>query len=255
MRARALLVVTVLSASVALAQGGVELESYLWRPELTSTVRSVAGGAPIDPALATLDLKADLGMQDQDAVDYRLTFRTGPHSRVRLAYLGLQYDGDAHVERTIEFNGQTYLVGTRVISALSLDYARLGWIWQFLGNDSARLGTIVEAKAVKIDAALRAPGLQPPVEESDSRSAVLPTVGLALDLTPHRVINLFAEVSGIAAGSRGRFLDGEVGLRLTPLRFLTIVGGYRVIDLRLEDEPDLAELKDKGPFFGFNLRF
>ena len=255
MRALVVLAVTVLSAGVALAQGGVELESYLWRPDLTSTVRSVAGDAVLDPALATLDLKADLGMQDEDAVDYRLTFHTGPRSRVRLAYLGLDYAGDERVARTVEFDGQTYVVGTRVVSALSLDYARLGWTWQFVGNDHVRLGTVVEVKWVEIAAALRAPGLNPPVEEADSLSAALPTVGLAFDVTPGRMLSVFGEVTGVAAGDRGHFLDGEVGVRLTPVPFLTLVGGYRTVDLRIEDDPDLAELEDSGPFFGFNLRF
>ncbi len=255
MRAHVVIAVTVLSAGVALAQGGVEFESYLWRPDLTSTVRSVAGDAVLDPALATLDLKADLGMQDEDAADYRLTFRTGPRSRVRLAYLGLDYDGDQQVARTVEFDGQTYVVGTRVVSALSLDYARLGWTWQFIGTEQVRLGTVVEVKWIEIDAALRAPGLVPPVDEADSRSAVFPTVGLALDVTPGRMLSLFAEVTGVAAGDRGHFLDGEVGVRLTPVPFLTLVGGYRTVDFRIEDDPDLAELEDSGPFVGLNLRF
>lgn len=255
MRTLAVFAVLVLFAVVATAQGNVELEATLWRPDLTSTVRAVAGGAPIDPALATLDLKDDLGMADDDAYDYRVTFLTGPNSRVRLGYVALRYDGDAQVERTIEFNGQTYVVGTRVVSALHMDYARVGWIWQFAGSDQVRFGTVVEVKAVQIDAALRAPELEPPVDESESLSAVFPTVGLALDVAPGRVVSFFAEASGITAGDRGHFVDAEVGLRVTPVPFLTLVGGYRTVDLRLEDDPDFAELEDSGPFIGIGLRF
>lgn len=76
-----------------------------------------------------------------------------------------------------------------------------------------------------------------------------------LDVTPGRALNLFAEVTGIAAGNRGHFVDGEAGIRLTPWPFLTLGGGYQTVDLRIEDDPDFAELRDEGPFVGVNLRF
>lgn len=255
MRVLIVLASSVLSAEVALAQGGIELETYLWRPDLSATVRSVAGDAIADPDRGLLDLKADLGMQDEDAFDTRLTFHIGPRSRVRLAYVGLDYDGDTQLARTIEFDGQTYVAGTRVVSTLRIDYARVAWTWEFAGNDQVRLGTVVEAKWVEIATALYAPDLQPPVDEADSLSALVPAVGLALDVTPGRPLGLFAEVTGIAAGDRGHVLDGEVGVRLTPVPFLTLVGGYRTVDIRIEDDEDLADFEDAGPFVGLRLRF
>lgn len=239
----------------AAAQAKFELETRLWQPDLTSSVRSVEGVEAIDPELAVVDLKADLGMTDDDFLDYRLTVHTGPRSRIRFAYTALEYDGDATVTRAIEFQGTTYELGTRVVSDLTMDYYRLGWVWQFLGGPTARLGTVLEAKAVEIDAGLLAPELEPPVDERDSISAVFPTVGLALDLTPSRYLDLFAEVSGIDIGDTGSFVDAEVGIRLTPVRFLTLIGGWRMVDLEVEDDEDFAKLEDSGPFFGALIRF
>ena len=239
----------------AAGQPKFELETRLWQPDLTSSVRSVEGAEAIDPDLAIVDLKDDLGMADDDFLDYRLTFHTGPRSRVRFAYTSIDYSGDATVTRTIEFQGTTYEFGTRVVSDLTMDYYRFGWVWQFLGGPTARLGMVLEAKAVEIDAGLLAPELAPPVDERDSISAVFPTVGLALDLNPGRMVNVFAEVSGIDVGDTGNFLDGEVGLRVTPVPFLTLVGGWRMIDMEVRDNQDFAKLEDSGPFFGASLRF
>jgi len=255
MRVLIVLGVSVLSAGIALAQGGIELESYLWRPDLTATVRSVAGDAIADPDQATLDLKADLGMQDDDAFDTRLTFHIGPRSRVRLAWVDLDTAGDQQLARTVEFDGRTYVAGTRVVSALRIDYGRVGWTWEFAGNERVRLGTVVEAKWVEIDTALHAPDLVPAVDGADSCSALLPTVGLALDVAPGHLLGLFAEVTGIAAGDRGHVLDGEVGVRLTPTPYLTLVGGYRTLDVRIEDGEDLGDFEDAGPYVGLRLRF
>jgi len=255
MRRIAITAVAALLPLTASAQARFELETRLWQPDLTSSVRSVEGAAAIDPELAVVDLKADLGMADDDVLDYRLTVHTGPRSRLRFAYTALEYEGDATVTRTLEFQGGTYQVGTRVVSDLAMDYYRFGWIWQFLGGPVARLGTVLEAKAIEIDAGLLAPEIVPPVDERDDISAVFPTVGLALDVAPGRVVNLFAEVSGIDAGESGSFLDGEVGIRITPLRFLTLVGGWRLLDLEVEDDEDFAKLEDSGPFFGALLRF
>jgi hypothetical protein len=255
MRADAALVVTLLSASVALAQGGIELESFLWRPDLTATVRSVAGDASADPGLTTLDLKGDLGMQDDDAFDTRLTFHIGPRSRVRLAWVDLDTTGDERLARTVEFDGRTYVAGTRVVSAMRIDYGRVGWIWEFAGTERVRLGTVVEAKWVEIDTTLDAVDLVPPVDGADSLSALLPAAGLALDVAPGQLLGLFAEVTGIAAGDRGHVVDGEVGVRLTPTPYLTLVGGYRTLDVRIEDDGDLADFEDAGPYLGLQLQF
>lgn len=255
MRVLVVLVSSLLSAGVALAQGGIELESLLWRPDLTATVRSVAGDASADPDRTTLDLEADLGMQDDDAFDTRLTFHIGPRSRVRLAWVDLDSTGDEQLARTVEFDGRTYVAGTRVVSALRIDYGRVGWTWEFAGNERVRLGTVVEAKWIEIDTTLHAPDLVPPVDGADSLSALLPAAGLALDVAPGHLLGLFAEVTGIAAGDRGHVLDGEVGVRLTPTPYLTLVGGYRTLDVRIEDGEDLADFEDAGPYVGLRLQF
>jgi hypothetical protein len=253
MRVTALSAVFLLAVTTAFAQGVLELQLIRWSPGLDATIRSVTLAHQVDPDLAIIDLKHDLGMSDERHDDYRLIAWTGPRSRVRFGYMKMDYSGDTSVERTIDFNGETYTVGTRVVSDLSLKYGRLGWVWEPIGTTAAGFGFILEAKRVDLDAGLLAPDLVPQVSERHSLSATFPSVGLALDLHPSRRFGLYAEVSGISAGSKGHLVDGEAGVRIAVLPFLTVLGGYRTFDLRVEDQPDFGKFKNSGGFVGLAL--
>jgi len=250
MRVAALLSAMSVAAVSAVAQPAFELQAIRWSPNLDGSIRSITLAQQVDPDLATIDFKRDLGMSDQDHDEYRLVARTGPRSRLRFGTMTMDYSGDQTVERTIVFHGETYSVGTRVVSDLSMKYQRLGWIWEPVGTERAALGFIVEAKKIDLDAALDAPETDPPVRERRSLSATFPSLGLALDLRPTRAIAFYAEVTGIAAGSKGHLFDGEAGVRLQVASFLTILGGWRSFDLKVEDEPDFGKFTNSGGFLG-----
>ena len=228
------------------------VEGWLWQGDLEASARVSDG------ELGTVfDFKEDLGLADEDIPEGRLTWATGPRSRVRLGYLEVGYAGDATVTRTIEFGGETYTVGTRVVTALDKQYARLGWTWQFVetAGGAFRFGTLLELKALAIDARLAAPDLADPVREAESLDGILPTLGIAIDVVPHRGVEIFIAGAGLDAGDRGSMFDAEAGIRVFPLANLGLLASYRVLDLRLDDDPDYAKLRIEGPFFGLSLRF
>ncbi len=118
-----------------------------------------------------------------------------------------------------------------------------------------KFGTLLEAKGFLVDIALDAPNLVPRIRESEEFVGALPTIGAVLDINPHRIVNVFAEVSGIYAGKYGYFLDGEVGVKVVPIKNLSVLAGYRILGLKAEDDPDFAKLRISGPFVGATLRF
>jgi len=244
-----------LAAGAASAQS-IELEGRYWPATLTSTVKVTGGQAELPSGIDQLDLKGDLGVKDRHLQDWRVNLATGPHSRLRVGYVSMDYHGDRDVERTIVFNGQTYTVGTRVITDLSLKYWRYGWIWQFLHDPAGivKFGTVVEAKTVNVDAALAAPGLSPPVDERKKFNATLPSLGLALDIDPTPRLKLYAEASGIAVGKHGHLIDAEGGLKLNPVPGFSLLAGYRYLDIDAKDDPDFAKIREAGPFVGASLR-
>lgn len=244
----------VITIGVAFAQDTkVEFEGRYWITDLTAKAKLTEA----DITGTDIDFKADLGIEDKNFPDARFTWYTGPQSKLRLTYTQIDYSGDKNVERTIEFGGETYTVGTRVITDLDVNYLRLGWVWQFINvaEGKVKFGTLLEVKGFWLDTSLEAPGLIPPVKESGKFAAGLPTIGVALDINPQKMVNIFAEISGLPAGKYGYFFDGEAGMKIIPIKNLSIIGGYRIFDIKAKDEPDHARLRISGPFIGATLRF
>jgi hypothetical protein len=244
----------ILTAGVSFAQNDVkvELEGRYWITDLSAKAKVTE-----DNIGTEVNFKDDLGIGDENFPEGRFTWYTGPNSKLRFAYTQISYSGDKNVKRTIEFGGEIYTVGTRVITDLDLQYVRLGWVWQFINikNGTLKFGTLLEAKGFWIDASLEAPNQIPPIKESEQFVAGLPTIGVALDINPHKIINIFGEISGMTAGKYGYFLDGEAGIKIIPLKNLSIIGGYRIFDIKAEDDPDFAKLRISGLFAGATLRF
>lgn len=230
----------------------VEFEGRYWITDLTAKARVTENNLGTN-----IDFKTDLGLQDENFPEGRFTWHTGPNSELRLGYTQISYRGDRNIQRTIEFDGETYAAGTRVITDLDVRYLSLGWAWQFINiaKGKVRFGTLLEVMGFWVDASLEAPNLAPPVRESADFTIGLPVIGVALDINPHRAVNIFAEISGLPAGRLGYFFDAEAGIKIIPIKNLSIVGGYRILGIKAEDEPDFARLRISGPFVGATLRF
>lgn len=241
----------LVTGHVAAAQV-VDFEGRSWFTEVDAHVKTTSDGIPG----SNIDLTQDLGIERSHAPEGRLTVWTGPNSRIRLAYTRLQLEADETLERTITFSGTTFSASSRVTTELDIHYARIGWIWQPLTiPDLLKFGGLVDIKGAVVDASLRTRGATPEVKRSASAPFALPTLGLALDVTPLPMLQLFAEVSGLPAGGLGHVVDAEAGVRFVPIRFFTVSAGYRILDVRADEGGDSAKLRLNGPFVGASVRF
>jgi hypothetical protein len=92
-------------------------------------------------------------------------------------------------------------------------------IQKWIDNGFLKLGTLLEAKVFWVKGSLEAPDLTTPIKESEKFVFGLPTLGLALDLNPHKMLNIYAQGSGMYAGSYGYLYDAEIGVKLIPISF------------------------------------
>ena len=205
-----------------------------------------------------VDFHDDLGLRANGAPEGRLTVFTGPFSRIRLTYTHLSFEGDKTLTRAVTFQGQTFTAATRVMTDLEIHYGRLGWLWQPLSIPGVlKFGGLFEVKGFLADASLRTRGLTPEIRESGVFPLVVPTLGLALDVTPPMLpmLHVFGEVSGLPAGDLGNIVDAEAGFRFVPVRFFTVSAGYRFFDIGIGKNDDIAKLRLRGPFVGVSFRF
>lgn len=226
----------------------VEFEGRYWITELDGKAAVADAGI----GGTEFDLTSDLGIDEDDFPDGRVTINIGP-AQWRFAYLQGDYSGSQNLTQAITFKGKTYTLGTNVSSDFDFIYLRFGRIWNLFDWNKLKIGAVIETKALLADIELDAPSLG----FSDSQDIIggLPTLGASFELRPIKMVNLFAEISGLGAGSYGYFFDTEAGIKLIPFKNFSIVAGYRMIDVELDYEDNSLEFDTGGPFVGGTLRF
>jgi hypothetical protein len=245
------LVLCLLGASTVFGQNAVvEFEGRYWMTNLSAEAKVTQAGKGTD-----IDLKSDLGLADKNFPYGRFTFFVSPNHRLTLSYTPINFKTDSTINRTVEFDGQTYTADTRVVAALDLQYFRFGWAYQFVNLEGGKFkfGTLVGVKGVQGDVSLAAPDLA--IDNAWKFTAWLPTLGLAMDINPTPFLNIFAEISGLPAGQYGTIWEAEAGIKFIPFKNFSISGGYRMVDIDGRNDPDYAKVKLGGPFVGLSLRF
>lgn len=230
----------------------VELEARLWSAELSGTVEVREGGLG-----TTIDLESDLGIEEDEPLELRLTLRPSRRTQVRLAWTNLSFDGDEVLSRTVEFGGQTFTFSTRVVSQLDVDYARAGFAWQFLSSSDGtfRLGPLVEVKGFRGEASIEAPDLPFPAAASEELEGAFGAVGAVLDIEAGSRVQIFAEGTYVVEADDAEGTDFEAGLRVLLGRRLAAVVGYRSFSVEATEDDDAFDLDIEGPYAGLTLRF
>lgn len=248
------------TAGVGVAQNqgdpNVEFEGIYWFDELRAEAQ-ISGETHRG---TEFNLEADTGLEDKNIPIGRFTWYTGSRSRLILDYSEANYHGQKVLNRPIVFRDTTYDVGASVSTDLKVRFAKFGWIWEFISSNQGafKLGTVLEARAVLSDLTLEGQvGGTGRTKTEKTFDFGLPTLGLAFDINPSGWVNLFFRGSGLYYGRVGYFGDGEAGVKLIPVRNLSISGGYRymTIEGRQDGLDNHIRFTFSGPFAGASLRF
>jgi hypothetical protein len=230
----------------------VEIDTRYWMPELDARVRVTESGVG-----TTIDASTDLGLADEEFPEGRIIFNLGPVVKLRLGCTLMNYAGDETVTRDIEFAGETFTSGSRVVSDFDLKYFSLGLMTYFFStsDEKLKIGGLLEGKCLMADISLKAPDLPVPLEESHEVIGGLPTVGLVVEYSPFKMVNVFAEASGLFAGDYGYFCDVEAGARIILFENIALAGGYRMVRIEVDFEENFGELELSGPFAQVTIKF
>ena len=222
------------------AQAVVEIDARYWFTNLSSDVKVTESGLPG----TKIDLVDDLGVDDSKGFpEGRVTLGFGDH-HIRYSYMPMSWDGDEIVTQSVNFDGKTYSVGTRVKSNFDIAYHRLGYEYDIVNTLGNKFGVIAEVKYFDIDASLKSSVNS----ESKSLAVPLPAFGVAVQVGLPAFLSVGAEITGITAGNAGNLVDAEASLNLTPAPLVTISAGYRYLGLHAEQGNDELDFKVSGPF-------
>lgn len=228
----------------------IEFEARYWFPELSGSAKAVSANIG-----SGIDFKDDLGMKDENFPEGRITWYPGPNSRLRVSYFRVGYDGENRLDRTITFRGREFTVGTTVQSTGDIKDVKLGWAWQFinLAGGKIKLGTLLEASLVWADVSIKGTGGL--IKAEKSYTVPLPAIGFSLNVAPWKWMDGFLDLSGLPLGQYGHTFNVEGGLKIIPIKNVSVIGGYRYSDLEFESHPDFVKVRLSGPFVGATLRF
>lgn len=227
----------------------IELEGRYWRPKLDSTVKIVDNNIGTDVKLVD-----DLGLDEKkDFGEARLQIKFFNRNKFNFSYLPLKWDADKVLTRTIQFEGKTYAVGTRVQSELDLKLFKAGYEFDLLAGKLGFLGLTFDVLVADTNVQLKAASLA--IDEKYGKTLPIPMIGISGRLNFVKWMGITAKVSGLPAGGYGYLLDAEGSLDINPIKYVGISGGYRFFKAKVSYDDNKADYQLDGPFAALKIRF
>lgn len=246
----ALLLISLSSPALALPGFETGVRGTYWFPDLSATAQSTTAGV-----LETkFNVKDDLGVGDEEFPSAEAFVRVG-RVTFRVGYTPVEFDGNKTLTRSIVFGGQTFPVSDNVISRLDVSMLDAELQVDILRPDlvaaNFSLGLVGKVKYVDGKVELRSAAL---TERRDFK-APIPMVGLAAGAgLLGNMLRADVRVTGMAY-SGNHLYEADAFATFAPIPFVRVQGGYRFVDLEVDEDDIVAELDLKGPYVGVQLSF
>lgn len=225
----------------------LRLEYSRWSPALDSEFQNGSGERPG----TLIDARDDLGVEDKKTFEARGAIQLKPGHKIRVGYTRLDYDGDVqHARRPFLYENTFYRKDSRIVSSLKGAYYAADYEFDLLKGRWGHLGGLVGAKVFDVDTVIVAPAEGK--RDTSTQRAPIPVVGASMRFYVGR-LSLGGEVSGLSLGKRGHLYEAGASGRFHFTERLAVGGGYRRLELRGEDEPDLIRLRLGGAHFGIEM--
>jgi hypothetical protein len=202
-----------------------------------------------------IDIEDDLDLGDSEEVMAEAALQFGSF-RLTASYLPLNFSGTSTLNRSINFGDQTFDVDTTVKGEMDVDLYDLGLTWYLLNFDDLpvrfQFGPEIAVKVVDGEASIMDETTG--VREEVSGTLPAPTIGARTRIGLADFLAVTGRV-GYTEYSDNSLLDLDAQLELSPIPFVGIFGGYRYLDLDVDEDDILIDATFKGPYAGAFLRF
>ena len=241
---------TICSATAFAFEAGVRGE--YWFPTISGNAQTTTNGLPDTP----FDLKGTLGIEDEN-FPFGEAFLGVSRFTFRVGYTPLRYDGSSTLTQTFVFNGQTFTVNDTIASRLELNMidgqVQFDILRPGIGVAALNLGLILQAKYV--DGSIQVQSATTGISTRQDFTLAAPMVGVAAGVGFLKdMIRADARATGMAySGSHVYEVDAFASF--APFPFVRLQGGYKYIDLKVDESDVQAALTLSGPYAGFQLSF
>lgn len=202
-----------------------------------------------------LDVEDDLNLDDSDNMTAEIALQFGD-SRLSVNYLPIEFSGTGTLTLDGSFNGIDFVANDRVKSKLSIDLYDIGYTYYLVNMDDlpSRFQFGLELAVKLAEAEVYLNDLDQGVVETESVTAPIPTIGARTRVALADFIGLSGRI-GYLEYDDNHFLDAEAQVEFSPLPTVGIYAGYRIFDLKIDEDELFVETEFSGPFAGAMVRF
>lgn len=206
-----------------------------------------------------IDMKNDLGISKENYPGVEAYFGAGNHE-FRFAYSQINLSGANRINRTIVFDGDTYLLGAYVETDLNTNMFDFEYQYKFLNLENIlagfSLGLIGKIKYFDGEVTMYSSTLGSANYSREDIHIPVPMIGAGVNIGILADI-LTARGKVVGMGYSGSFFyDAMAEISFTPFPFLNIHGGYRAMSMKIDDISDVyATMTFHGPYAGVAFSF
>jgi len=204
----------------------------------------------------TIDLKNDLGVSNAYMGYVEAYGQFGRH-HLMASYVHADYSGSTNIPRTLIFKGQTYPAGSLVEAELTFKVMNFEYQYDFLRLENVlagmSVGVIGKIMYIEGETSSQAPTLG--LYGQGSFYAPIPMLGIGAQLSIlENLLGLRGKVTG-SNFSGNTFYEADAAFSLTPLSFIELSCGYRIIKYDYEKDALIFNITMSGPYVGLALRY
>ncbi|MEZ4601109.1 MAG: hypothetical protein R2940_15070 [Syntrophotaleaceae bacterium] len=202
-----------------------------------------------------IDLEDDLDFDDSEELTAEAAFQFGSF-RLAVGYLPLDFSGTSVLDRTIIFEGEVFPISDTVKGEIDIDIYDVGLTWNLLNLDDlpVRIQAGPELSVKVVDGEVSLSSQTNNFREKISGTIPVPTIGLRARLGIADYLALIGR-AGYMSYSDNSFLDADAQIEFSPLPMVGIFGGYRYLDLDVDESDLFIDATFSGPYAGAFLRF
>jgi len=243
---------TVLLVTIpASADETVSLKAGYMSLKASGQYAATGGGVTGTP----VDVDGTLNLSRSNNVTVEAALNLGDF-RASLNYFPLRFNGSSVLNIPVTYNGSNYNAGDTVSAELKANVYDAALTWYLVNMDDlpSRLQIGIEAavKVTNVDATLSDATLG--ISQTVSKTLPIPTIGLRGRVALADFIGITGR-AGYLGYASNHFLDAEGQIEFSPLPTLGIYGGYRYINLKIDQSGVFVDARFQGPFVGAFFRF
>lgn len=157
------------------------------------------------------------------------------------------------LNKSIDFNGETYAVNMPIESTLKLDWYRLGYRYSIVETGKANLAIGANIHIIKADIGL----VSAATSDFYSQTVGLPILALNGSYQINSMFGIEGMISGITAGSSGNYVQMYGGITANCLLVKNGMWrlGYQYKKLSIDIDDLDGDLKFQGAYLGYRYKF